>query len=154
MKFKIGDRVKSIDGSYEGRYGTVTGLCFRRETTCCYVLFDGAYLPASKLFNFLEKIRKNNMAKLICSDGKEINISAETEQELRAAFGKEKKYYKGSVFMGDINVVEYILVDIDGTLGGYNPRSHNVYPFGGHKSKDGITAKQVNGYIYMSPKHI
>ena len=94
------------------------------------------------------------MAKLICRDGTIVNISAETEAELRAAFGKEKRYYIGDVFIGDISVDEYILVDMNGTLGRYNTRSHSVYPFDGHKSKGGITAKQVNGYINMSPKHI
>lgn len=38
--------------------------------------------------------RVDKMAKLICSDGKEINISAETEKELRKAFEPKKVTYK------------------------------------------------------------
>ena len=52
------------------------------------------------------------MAKLICKNGDVVNISAETEAELRAAFGKKEVFYKvGDRFVGEGG--EWMLVHVD-----------------------------------------
>ena len=105
MKLKKGDRVKSVRGSFKGKKGIIRSINSIHYSICCRVLFDGEQRMCTKHFAHLERI---NMAKLICSDGKEINISAETEQELRAAFGKKEIFYKkGQRFVR--NGIEYIL---------------------------------------------
>ena len=62
------------------------------------------------------------MAKLICKDGTEVNISAETEAELRKAFGKEDRHMRtGDYFKSEGDL--YILHGYSHEVRGVNLRT-------------------------------
>ena len=126
MTFKVGDKVKVITdiGGYLGATGVIR-VCNLNNFYPIHVVFDDKALPTDGSHGCLfspDELERINMAKLICKDGTEVNISAETEAELRVAFGKKDRYMRiGDYFKswGDL----YILHEYSNGVRGVNLRT-------------------------------
>jgi len=100
MKFKIGDRVKVISNYLTYRYGKIGKVVDIDPSYCTYsitVQFEDGKVSFG--INQLEKIEMK--AKITFSDGVEVEISKETEDNLRKAAKPHnipERFHVGDVF--------------------------------------------------------